>query len=304
MQFYIMACQEIRCHDVKGRQERMPAAEGPEAGYAERRIFIMNETTKYQLMKNRELLKGYHAGDAGAEETDQQQKLPSISPMKEKIGKGTISLPKDFQELTVQGNLLELIVERKSRRQYQEKPLTLLELSYLLWATQGVRNMAGHKNPVTFRNVPSAGSRHPFETYLFISRVEGLEKGIYHYLPEKHELELWEDKKDYETELTQALCGQYFAASAPVVFVWSALPYRTEWRYGQKAAKYILLDAGHVCENLYLACQSIGCGTCAIGAYDQDCLDELLGFEPGPSGEKDYECAVYAAPVGKRKEEL
>ena len=150
----------------------------------------MNETTKYQLMKNRELLKGYHAGDAGAEETDQQQKLPSISPMKEKIGKGTISLPKDFQELTVQGNLLELIAERKSRRQYQEKPLTLLELSYLLWATQGVRNMAGHKNPVTFRNVPSAGSRHPFETYLFISRVEGLEKGIYHYLPEKHELEL------------------------------------------------------------------------------------------------------------------
>ena len=166
-----MACQEIRCHDVKGRQERMPAAEGPEAGYTERRIFIMNETTKYQLMKNRELLKGYHAGDAGAEETDQQQKLPSISPMKEKIGKGTISLPKDFQELTVQGNLLELIAERKSRRQYQEKPLTLLELSYLLWATQGVRNMAGHKNPVTFRNVPSAGSRHPFETYLFISRV-------------------------------------------------------------------------------------------------------------------------------------
>ena len=130
----------------------------------------MNETTKYQLMKNRELLKGYHAGEAGAEVTDQQQKLPSISPMKEKIGKGTISLPKDFQELTVQGNLLELIAERKSRRQYQEKPLTLLELSYLLWATQGVRNMAGHKNPVTFRNVPSAGSRHPFETYLFISR--------------------------------------------------------------------------------------------------------------------------------------
>ncbi len=67
MQFYIMACQEIRRHDVKGRQERMPAAEGPEAGYVERRIFIMNETTKYQLMKNRELLKGYHAGDAGAE---------------------------------------------------------------------------------------------------------------------------------------------------------------------------------------------------------------------------------------------
>src|SRR5699024_6567980 len=98
------------------------------------------------------LLKGYHAGDAGAEETDQQQKLPGPSPMKEKKGGGTISLPKNFQELSIEGNFLELITERKSRRQYGEEPLTLLELSYLLWVTQGVRHMAGHKNPVTFRN--------------------------------------------------------------------------------------------------------------------------------------------------------
>lgn len=263
----------------------------------------MNEKTKYQLMQNRELLKGYQKNDAGEEATDQQQKLPGPKPLKEKQGRGEISLPKDFGELSINGNFLELITGRQSRRQYQEEPLTLLELSYLLWASQGVRNMAGHKNPVTFRNVPSAGSRHPFETYLFVSQVEGLKKGIYHYLPENHRLELWEDRADYETELPQAFCGQFFAAAAPVVFVWSALPYRTEWRYGQKAAKYILLDAGHVCENLYLACQSIGCGTCAIGAYDQECLDELLGFAPGPSGEKDYECAVYAAPVGRRKEE-
>ena len=199
---------------------------------------------------------------------------------------------------------MELVKGRESRRSYGEEPLTLLELSYLLWVTQGVRKMAGHKNPVTFRNVPSAGSRHPFETYLFVNRVEGLKRGIYHYLPENHRLEIWEDREDFEEELTQALGGQTFAASAPVVFVWSAIPYRTEWRYGQKAAKYILLDAGHVCQTLYLACESVGCGTCAIGAYDQDCLDELLGFIPGPSGEQDYETAVYAAPVGKRKESL
>ena len=77
----------------------------------------MNETTKYQLMKNRELLKGYHAGDAGAEETDQQQKLPGPSPMKEKKGGGTISLPKNVRELSIEGNFLELITERKSLRQ-------------------------------------------------------------------------------------------------------------------------------------------------------------------------------------------
>lgn len=64
----------------------------------------------------------------------------------------------------------------------------------------------------------------------------------------------------------------------------------------------MLIDAGHMCENLYLACEAIGCGTCAIGAYDQECLDELLGFTGGPSGEMDCEFAVYAAPVGRKPE--
>lgn len=251
-------------------------------------------------MNNRELLKGYNFSDIGAEETDQSQKLPSIPCLQEKRGGEIIPLPEDFSGLYLMGNILELLTARESRRQYADKALSLLELSFLLCSTQGVRRFAGKKNPVTFRNVPSAGSRHSFETYLFINRVEGLKKGIYHYLPGTHELELWEDRTDYETELTQALCGQFFAASAPVLFVWASVPYRMEWRYGQKAAKYILLDAGHICENLYLACEAIGCGTCAIGAYDQDCLDELLGFPPGPSGEENYQCSVYMASVGKR----
>lgn len=260
----------------------------------------MNEKTKYQLMNNRELLKGYHTGDIGTEETDQNQKLPSLPCLQEKRVGSTFPLPKDFSKLAFTGNILDLIHARESRRQYADEPLSLLELSFLLYSTQGVRRYAGRRNPVTFRNVPSAGSRHSFETYLFLNHVEGLKKGIYHYLPANHELELWEDRDDYETELTQALCGQYFAASAPVLFVWASIPYRMEWRYGQKAAKYILLDAGHVCENLYLACEAMGLGTCAIGAYDQDCMDELLGFPPGPSGEQLYQCSVYMAAVGKR----
>lgn len=259
----------------------------------------MNEKTKYEIMKNRELLKGYHAPDVGAEATDQQQKLPPVPCLQEKKGKGSISLPMDFEKLSLHANLMELLNSRESRRLYTEESISILELSFLLWSTQGIRKFVGHTNPVTFRTVPSAGSRHSFETYLFVNRVDGLKKGIYHYLPEKHQLELWDGRDDFETELTQALCGQYFAASAPVLFVWSAIPYRMEWRYGLKAAKYLLIDAGHVCENLYLACESIGCGTCAIGAYDQDCLDELLGFPPGPSAEKEYQCALYAASVGK-----
>lgn len=260
----------------------------------------MNEKTQYEIMQNRQLLKGYHTGDVTAEPTDQQQKLPSISCLQAKKAEHTIPLPMNFEELTLKGNIMDLISGRESRRQYAEEPISILELSFLLWSTQGVRRFAGHKNPVTFRNVPSAGSRHCFETYLFVNQVETLEKGIYHYLPGKHELEIWEARNDYEEELTQALCGQTFASKAPVLFTWSAIPYRMEWRYGLKAAKYLLVDAGHVCENLYLSCEALGLGTCAIGAYDQDHFDELLGFKPGPSAEKDYQCVVYAAPVGRQ----
>lgn len=286
----------------------------------------MNEKTKYEILKRREFLKGYGVSDIGAETTDQEQKLPCPLPLK--AGKGTpgITLPLDFEEVVKEESLITLIKERKSCRAYAGEALRLCELSFLLWATQGIRYFAGenrgggyklweahgdspakaggqpevHKQ-ISFRNVPSAGSRHPLETYLFISRVQGIRPGIYHYLPSSHELELWKNMPDYADELTEAFCGQRFAAAAPVAFVWSAVPYRTEWRYGQKSHKYILLDAGHVCENLYLACSAIGCGACAIGAYDQELLDELLDFPPGPSGEMDYECAVYAAAVGKRK---
>lgn len=260
----------------------------------------MNDKTKYAIMKNRELLKGYHAKDAGSEETDQQQKLPSISCLQAPIGTPTIKLPADYESLSQQMTLYDLLKSRESRRKYADQPLSLLELSFLLWSTQGIRRFAGHQNPVTFRNVPSAGSRHTFETYLFVNQVEGLKKAIYHYLPESHALELWEERDDFDKELTDALCGQHFAASAPVLFVWASLPYRMEWRYGLKAAKYLLIDAGHVCENLYLAGEAIGLGTCALGAYDQDRLDDLLGFAPGPSAEKNYICTVYCASVGKK----
>lgn len=264
----------------------------------------MNETTRYKILRQREMMKGYTADYVQAEPTDQQQKLPFPLPLKEAKGTVKIALPLDFEDAIESKSIFSLLAERESCRIYAEEEISLKELSFLLWATQGVRKYAGKSRQVTFRNVPSAGSRHPFETYLFVRRGEGISPGIYHYLPAAHELELWEERADYTEELTEALNGQKFAAEAPLTFVWSVLPYRTEWRYGMQAHKYMLLDAGHVCENLYLACEAVGCGTCAIGSYNQELLDELLGFAPGPSAENDCEFAVYAAPVGKKRTEV
>jgi len=77
------------------------------------------------------------------------------------------------------------------------------------------------------------------------------------------------------------------------VFIWTAIPYRSEWRYHLVAHKAMLLDAGHVCQNLYLACEGIGAGTCAIAAYDQEKIDDLIKVD----GKDEF--TIYLSPVGK-----
>lgn len=188
-------------------------------------------------------------------------------------------------------SLKEVIAKRKSRRKFKDIPLNLKELSFLLWATQGVKEVV--KNGyATFRTVPSAGARHPFETYVVVHNVEGLPKGLYRYLPLEHKLLLIKEE-DLREKIIDACLGQRFAGECAVTFVWTAIPYRTEWRYSILSHKVILLDAGHVCQNLYLASEAINCGTCAIGAYDQQKIDELLDVDGYD------ELTVYVAPVGK-----
>ncbi len=188
----------------------------------------------------------------------------------------------------------EAIEGRKSVRNYSRAPLALDELAFLLWATQGIRSrvIKGH----AFRTVPSAGCRHSFETYLAVFRVAGLEKGLYRYLPLSHSLLCLESVKDLETAAAEAALGQGFVGAGAVTFIWTTLPARMEWRYGPASYKVIALDAGHVCQNLYLACRAVGAGTCAIAAYDQEKADALVGAD----GREEF--VIYLAPVGKLPE--
>ena len=138
----------------------------------------MNDKTRQQIMKNRELLKGYSGADVGAEKTDQQQRIPGPAPVKSYNSTIQIRLPGDFSSLKMVSDLDCCISGRKSRRIFAKKPITLTELAYLLWATQGIRNTVQTEVEITFRNVPSAGSRHPLETYLFLNQVEGDRKSV------------------------------------------------------------------------------------------------------------------------------
>jgi SagB-type dehydrogenase family enzyme len=188
-------------------------------------------------------------------------------------------------------DLKTAIARRESHRRFTAGSLSMNELAFLLWATQGVRKVL-HEAAV-LRTVPSAGCRHPFETYLAILRVDGLESGIYRYLPLDNALVLVKTVDKMPVLLTAAARGQNFTGQAAVTFLWTVIPERTEWRYAEASYKVIALDAGHVCQNLYLACEAIGAGTCAIAAYNQTLVDELLGVDG------DDEFCVYIAPVGK-----
>ncbi len=185
----------------------------------------------------------------------------------------------------------EGIARRHSVRKYLPSALSKEELAFLLWATQGVR---GEADPVRmFRTVPSAGCRHPFETYLALFRVEGFEKGMYRYLPVEHALLFLGCPPGLEEKASRAALNQPFAGKSAVTFFWTALPERTEWRYSEASVKVIALDAGHVCQNLYLACEVIGAGACAIAAYSQEDADARVGVD----GEDEF--VLYMASLGK-----
>jgi len=239
-------------------------------------------------------------------ETDQRKGVPAPPPQKpypEDARLIALVSPEDFAVGKMP--LIEAIERRRSRREYSEEPLTLEELSFLLWATQGIRKITTRDAPkefpdtsalprATFRTVPSGGARHPFETYLLVNRVSELEPGLYRYLPLENKLCFLYADADLTEKVHDASYEQYVKNSA-VTFIWTAIPYRTEWRYSMISPKIIAQDSGHLCQNLYLACEAIGAGTCAIGAYDQEKMDRVLRVD----GKEEF--AIYVAPVGKTK---
>lgn len=189
-------------------------------------------------------------------------------------------------------DLREIIEKRRSLRRYTDQALSLAELSYLLWLTQGVKTIT--KRPVTMRTVPSAGARHAFETILLINNVEGLQPGLYRFAASQHALLKLDAPEDIRDEITHACWDQSQVANSAATFIWVAVVERMCWRYVERGYRYLHLDAGHVCQNLYLAAEAINCGVCAIAAYDDNLLNEALDLD----GENLF--AIYLGTVGKR----
>ncbi len=185
--------------------------------------------------------------------------------------------------------LLEVLNKRRSVRDYSNLAMDEETLSLLLWSAQGITRKTEYIN---FRTAPSAGGLYPIETYLAVNNVSNIQRGIYHYEVLYHTL-VQLDAGSRGDELAGAALGQKMVASAPVVFVFSAIVQRSRWKYGQRAYRYIYMDAGHIAQNLALAAVSCGMGSCQIGAFIDDEVNRIIGLD----GKE--ETAIYMSTVGK-----
>ena len=210
---------------------------------------------------------------------------------------GTIVKLKPAEKLDIrQRDFTEVVNTRKTNRRYTNESISLDELTYLLWCTQGVKHVTAR--PVTMRVPPSAGARHPFETYLVVSNVEALEPGLYRYLSLEHSLIQIKAGAGFSTEISEVCLKQKHIRECQVSFWWCAVTERTTWRYSTRGYRYMHIDAGHVCQNLYLSAEVIDCGVCGIGAYDDDGLNKFWGLD----GINQF--IIYGATVGKKPADL
>jgi SagB-type dehydrogenase family enzyme len=173
----------------------------------------------------------------------------------------------------------ECIAKRRSIRNYKGTPLTLNELSQLLWATQGITHRDG------LRAAPSAGATYPLEI-----RV-AKEDGLFRYIPKGHKL-IKEKDEDLRKRLAIASLGQPWVEEAPCSFIFSAVYERTTRRYGKRGERYVHIEVGHAAENLHLQAVALGLGSVPIGAFRDEEVKKILGL---PKNEE----PLYIVPVGR-----
>ncbi|MFX1593936.1 MAG: SagB/ThcOx family dehydrogenase [Promethearchaeota archaeon] len=200
----------------------------------------------------------------------------------------TIKLPKP--EFDGEVKFWSVVLNRKSTRNFKNEPITLSQLSLLLFGMCGLTRIFPQ---VAFRTVPSAGGLYPIEVYPIINNAENLEQGIYHYHIAKHSLELLKEG-DHREEIARGCLDQQIAYNSAVNFVWTAIIERSRWKYLQRCYRYIYMDAGHIGQNFYLIAEALGLGACTIGAIYDDELNKTLGID-GIN-----ETAIYVGVIGKK----
>ncbi|MDD5070230.1 MAG: SagB/ThcOx family dehydrogenase [Candidatus Omnitrophica bacterium] len=179
----------------------------------------------------------------------------------------------------------EAISKRRSIRGYKNGPLSLGEVSQLLWSAQGIT--ANRR----LRTVPSAGALYPLEIYLAAGKVKDLKSGIYRYNPERHSLIKVVDG-DKRFDLFSCSFSQSSVKNAPISVVICAQYERTTGKYGERGKRYVHMEAGHVGQNIYLQAKSLNLATVVIGAFSDEDVKKILNAKEAP---------LYIIPIGRGK---
>ncbi len=196
---------------------------------------------------------------------------------------GTIDLPAPQTESDT--SIEEAIAARRSVREYTGEPITIAELSQILWAAQGINGLEGH------RSAPSAGALYPLEVYVAAGSVEGLPAGAYRYVPDGHRLTPVR-QGDLRAKLAEAAVGQESVRDAAADLIITGVYERTTGKYGERGVRYVHMEAGHAAENVYLQAESLGIGTVSIGAFDDAALRQILTLP-------ENETPLYVMPIGR-----
>lgn len=215
--------------------------------------------------------------------------VKSAPPYKQYPDADRYTLPTDWQ--LEEARILPLLQNRRSQRSFLQEGIPLQSLSFMLWASQGVTAAAGSH---LFRTAPSAGALYPIETYISVQDVPGLDSGLYHLDVQYFELEHIR-KEPVAEDLAIACLNQQFIAGAAITVIWTAVFRRNFSKYGNRGLRYVLLDAGHICQNLLLAAEATGCSGCPIAAFFDEEVNSILRVD----GEE--ETAVYVATIGVKK---
>jgi SagB-type dehydrogenase family enzyme len=189
----------------------------------------------------------------------------------------TIDLPNPNMKGRV--SVEESILRRRSYREFQKKEVSLQHLSQILWAAQGITD----KN-YGFRSAPSAGALYPL--YIYVVKKDG----VFQYIPDGHKL-VEIVNKDIRPSLVRASLGQSFILEAPINIVIAANFAISQAKYGSRAFRYVLMEIGHVAENIHLQAEALGLGSVPVGAFWDDVIRTNLKIP-------DTQDPLYIIPVG------
>lgn len=214
-------------------------------------------------------------------------KAPEVSPAVEPSPTPPVVVKLPKPRLSSEVSIEQTLLERRSVREFADTPLTLDEVSQLLWAAQGITAEWGG------RTAPSAGALYPLELYVVVGNVAGLPQGVYKFRPEGHELAKVADG-DQRSRLAEAALGQVWVKEGAIDIVVAAIYERTTGKYGDRGIRYVHMEAGHAAQNLYLQTTAMELGMVTVGAFDDERVGKILGLP-------EDEAPLYVIPVGRKK---